>query len=679
MPAGTPGLPVQPMMIPLGVAATFSRRDAYASGAAIGLAERAAGGDLVDGPVADIARDPASAVTALTFGEDPLLAGQQVAAEVRGIQAQGALAMAAHYVADTGAGNVVLDDQTLHEIYLEPFADAVRARVAAIMCSGAAARVVGITPPGPESPGSAACANAGILTGVLRNELGFRGFVASGGQPDPGAISLASGLDMRLPTAGPDGMLRSSLSPAAIGAAIAKGSIQPSAIDEAAGRILVEMDRFGLLGQARGRHAPPEPAALARTAAQVALATAQDAATLLKNDGHALPLPAHERRSLALIGPAAGHAIAAIPAGSAIPAGAASTAGTASTAGAASTAPPVAPGAATAATGSSLNWQTGPVQALAYDLAGDPGSRLRYAAGDDMTGTPVPAWALSHDGQPGLIQTASGSSATQLVGNLDSTAAGGNALPAGSAHTWSGELSVPVTGAYWISLGLLGAGASISLDGKIIAQTGSGGSLVSADGVTGAGGSRLLPTTDGLDNLAVRQTLPAGSHTLTIAEVPDTSGGPVQIRLDWVTPAQQHSDLSAAVSAAKDAAATVVFAQSAGSLAGPLPDGQDQLIEDVAAVNPDTIVVLSTPGPLAMPWLGAVKSRPGNVVPGRGRGRYRERPARPGRPGRPASRHLARIGGPGRGRRAGNPPRADDGQAWPSGPEVPGSQRARGW
>jgi beta-glucosidase len=57
----------------------------------------------------------------------------------------------------------------------------------------------------------------------------------------------------------------------------------------------------------------------------------------------------------------------------------------------------------------------------------------------------------------------------------------------------------------------------------------------------------------------------------------------------------------------------VVFAWSAGSTgstrsAAPLPDGQDQLIADVAAVNPDTVVVLNTSGPVAMPWLSRVRA-----------------------------------------------------------------------
>jgi beta-glucosidase len=63
-----------------------------------------------------------------------------------------------------------------------------------------------------------------------------------------------------------------------------------------------------------------------------------------------------------------------------------------------------------------------------------------------MTGTPVPATALSHDGKPGLLQTNTKTKATSTVGQLDVTSAGKNALPAGSAYTWGGTLTVPSTG-----------------------------------------------------------------------------------------------------------------------------------------------------------------------------------------------------------------------------------------
>ena len=93
-----------------------------------------------------------------------------------------------------------------------------------------------------------------------------------------------------------------------------------------------------------------------------------------------------------------------------------------------------------------------------------------------------------------------------------------------------------------------------------------------------------------------------------MAVTADVSGDPVQVRLNWVTPAQQQANVGTAVAAAKQAKTPVVFAWSTGSLDTPLPDGQDQLIKDAAAVNPDTIVVLNTSDPVAMPWLGNVKA-----------------------------------------------------------------------
>ena len=122
------------------------------------------------------------------------------------------------------------------------------------------------------------------------------------------------------------------------------------------------------------------------------------------------------------------------------------------------------------------------------------------------------------------------------------------------------------------------------------------------------GDNNVLPTTDGLDNLRTQLNLTAGPHTLTVTISADVSGAPVQARLNWVTPAQQQANTAAAVNTARHAKTAVVFAWSTGALDSPLPEGQDQLIADVAAVNPDTIVVLNTSDPVAMPWLGSVKA-----------------------------------------------------------------------
>ena len=551
----------------MGVAATFSQQDARRNGAVIGRDARALGVDVVLEPFVNIDRDPAWSRAFNTFGEDPLLSGQTGAGEITGIQSQGTMAMIKHFIAYDGGNNVVLDSQTLHEIYLQPFADAIDAGVASVMCSYNTLSVVAAAPSAGGTPGPYACGNAATLTGILRGQLRFKGFVTSDWGANHATSFINDGLDMEMPGTGFGGGIPQYFSATALKAAIAAGTVTMATVNAAVGHILYEMDRFGLLRGHSKHDVTPEPVGADE---QVVQQTAEDAATLLKDDGGALPLSSGNLSSLALIGPGAGQTIAVGQAGE-------------------------------NASGI-VSRQAGTYQVL----RGMPGLNVSYAAGDDMTGTPVPASALSHDGQPGLLRTGGGTST--VVPQLDSTVAGGQPLPAGSSWTWTGDLTVPAAGSYWINLGLLGAGGSISLDGTQIARTGFINGTAPRYGVLRPGDNSVLPTTDGLDNLRTQLNLTAGPHALTVTVAADASGAPVQARLNWVTPAQQQASHDAAVAAARHAKAAVVFAWSTGSLATPLPEGQDQLIADVAAVNPDTIVVLNTSDPVAMPWLSHVKA-----------------------------------------------------------------------
>ena len=119
------------------MAATFSAVDARKNGQVIGRDARALGQDVALEPFINIDRDPASARDWNTFGEDPLLTGTLGAATITGIQSQGVMAQAKHFIAFDGVanGNVLVGEQALHEIYLKPFADAVNAGVSSVMCS----------------------------------------------------------------------------------------------------------------------------------------------------------------------------------------------------------------------------------------------------------------------------------------------------------------------------------------------------------------------------------------------------------------------------------------------------------------------------------------------------------------------------------------------------------------
>ena len=82
----------------------------------------------------------------------------------------------------------------------------------------------------------------------------------------------------------------------------------------------------------------------------------------------------------------------------------------------------------------------------------------------------------------------------------------------------------------------------------------------------------------------------------------------MQVRLNWYTPEQRKADHEAAIAAAKNAKVAVVFVWTRLHPVFGLPGEQDKLVEEVAAVNPNTIVVLNTSQPVALPWVDKVKA-----------------------------------------------------------------------
>lgn len=542
----------------MGVAATFSDEDAQQNGVVIGRDARALGIDVTLQPFVNLYRDPTWSRAFNTFGEDPLLTGHMGAQEIQGIQSQGTMAQVKHYIAYDGAGgNVTVDEQTLHEIYLQPFDDAVQAGVASVMCSYNKINT------------QYACGSATTLTQILRNELGFDGFVTSDWGATHGLTFINAGLDMEMPGATDAvGAITPYFTKAALTAAVQRGTVSEDRIDEAVARILGQEIRFGLLDGQSKHNVTPEPVDADLAVVQE---TAQDAATLLKNTGGALPLDRSDLGSLVLIGPGAGQTMATNGGGE--------------------------------RSGGIAARQIGTLQAL-RQAAGGRGAHIDYAVADDMTGVPVPASALSHDGSPGLARDGGGSDP-----QVNFTSAGHNALAAGSSVTWNGTLTAPQSGAYWLNIQSLGAAASLTVDGTDVTKTSNGfGGLTPRFGTVHATDIGPLPTTDGLANGRAKVTLSAGAHTIKIVTQADVSGAPVQVRLSWQTPAQQVANHDAAVDAARQAGTAVVFAWSDGDLSDPLPNGQDQLIADVAAVNPNTIVVLNNNNPVAMPWRDAVRA-----------------------------------------------------------------------
>ena len=606
---GPPGLltrvPAQAETATMGVAATFSIKDAEANGVVIGREARSLGIDVVLQPFINIDRDITFARGYNTFGEDPMLTGAMGAAEIRGTQSQGVMAQAKHYIAyDTDSFNVFVDQQTLHEVYAAPFAEVVKAGVSSIMCSY------------NRINGPFACGDADTLKIVLKDELEFKGFVTS----DWGAVHSVSfinqGLDVEMPgtvppdspfaamihsffqTAPADAVVPTKLNEAALAGmlggsipeepvkggmdlsafprdtdsktmrdALKEGTVTESTITASARRVLYEVDRFGYLDGKQKHTITPQDI---EENARVIRMTAEDAAVLLKND-HALPLKPSDLQSLALIGPGAGQ-VAAI-------------------------------GTFGERSGGLTERQIGPFDALKRI---EPEAHIAFAVDDDMTGTSIDAATLSHDGKPGLLRTDSTGN-TAVDAQLDFTHSNHKTLPANTTFTWSGTLTVPSAGDYWIYLQALGSRGALKIDGKAIGRTGATKGTVHGD-IQYATQDNGFPTVDGLDNVRRSVQLTVGPHEISVEASGDTSNNPEEIRLNWITPDQRRRDHQAAIDAAKSAHTAVVFLWTRGKPTFGLPGEQDKLVDEIAAVNPNTIVVLNVSQPIAMPWIAKVKA-----------------------------------------------------------------------
>ena len=216
-----------------------------------------------------------------------------------------------------------------------------------------------------------------------------------------------------------------------------------------------------------------------------------------------------------------------------------------------------------------------------------------------------------HDRRADSVERAQQSKASWMLNrrtpitDIDFTRRSGRALPAGTNIKWSGTLSVPAAGDYEIDLQLLGATGKFGIDGKIIAQMGWWGGH---GDIVFANRDNVIPTTDGLDNLRRPVKLSAGAHAITVEAKADGSGDPVQIRLAWVTPEMKARAFADAIEAARTSKFAVVFAWSRNRPFFGLPGDQNRLIAEVAAVNKNTIVVLNTGQPVAMPWLKDVRA-----------------------------------------------------------------------
>lgn len=183
------------------IAATWDRDLIYQRGQDMGMEHKLKGVDIQLGPVVGpLGRSPEGGRNWEGFSPDPVLSGIAVANTIQGMQSSGIMACTKHYILNEqehfrqGGTNISdsissnLDDVTMHELYLWPFADAVRAGTASVMCAY------------NQVNNSYNCQNSQTLNKLLKAELGFQGFVMSDWSGQHSGVSSAlAGLDMTMP------------------------------------------------------------------------------------------------------------------------------------------------------------------------------------------------------------------------------------------------------------------------------------------------------------------------------------------------------------------------------------------------------------------------------------------------------------------------------------------------
>jgi beta-glucosidase len=549
---------------PAGVAlaATWNPGLVERVGMALGEEVKAKGAHILLAPTVNIHRSPLAGRNFECYSEDPYLTARMAVAYIRGLQSQGVGACIKHFVCnDSEFERRLISSQVgerpLREIYLAPFWAALReAKPWAVMSAY------------NKINGTYASENPYLLLEILKDEWGFDGIVMSdwGGTYSPGVA--AGGLDLEMP--GPARWMG-----AGVLEAVKAGEIGEDVVDDKVRRLLRVILRSGAFerpGLEPERSVDkPEHRALARQAAA-------EAVVLLKNDGGLLPLDPEQIKSIAVIGENARWAQAL---------GGGSTR--------------VTPHYVVSPLEGIVN-RVGDAVEVGYEigclmhrslppldatwLMTPDGARQGFTVhiydGDDLSGEPVRVASTDR---------------TQINWNSSLLA---NVPPGRFSARLASELAVPEGGTYLLSL----ASAALSrlyLDGVVC-----------------------------IDNWSQRPAAPdPWDMAEGTAEVELAAGRSYQLEIEysaqvrtfeWMPlrigcmpkPSSHSIDDAAALAARSDAA--VVFAGLTNQWESEgfdrpdmeLPGDQAKLIEQVAAANPNTIVVLNAGSPLNLDWLDKV-------------------------------------------------------------------------
>lgn len=552
-------------VFPVGIAlaASWDRELVQAVGAAIGREAIAHGVDVLLAPGVNIQRTPLGGRNFEYYSEDPMLTGEMGVAFVEGVQSEGVGTSVKHYVANNQehmrmSGSSNMNERILREIYLAAFEPIIkRAKPWTVM--SAYNRINGIF----------ASEHDDLLNHVLKDEWGFDGVVVSDWTATKSTVESANGgLDLEMP--GPAKFYGDALLKAVDG-----GEVSRAVIDDHARRVLRLILRCGLLDDnskaSRAALATPEHRETARQAAAGGM-------VLLKNEGGLLPLSAV--RSVAVIG-----ALADYPA-----------------------------------------IQGGGSSQVSPDRIVTPLEGLREALGE--TADIHFARGFDPEPSPPILN------GRRLSPSNSSDGPGLNARFYGQAD-YVGEVVHEDIEWHFAKLGF-GAAAQSLGDAAFSAEwtgtftpeyTGEHHWVVthsSPDAQLILGDETLVGADTARESILLFMVLPLNKRTASV-HLEAGKAYPIKIRYSQpdgikgfnifnVFLREPDPDYEAAITAAGNAECAVVFVGSGttsetegedrSSMA--LCDQQNQLVEDICKVNPNTVVVVNAGGPIEMPWADRV-------------------------------------------------------------------------
>jgi beta-glucosidase len=537
----------------IGLAASWDPQLAERVGAGIGKDARARGIHFMLGPGVNIYRAPMNGRNFEYFGEDPFLAGSIAVGYITGMQKQGVSSTVKHFLGNNSEflrhdSDSIIDERALREIYLPAFESAVKsAHVGAIMDSYNLVN------------GLHSTQNGYLNTDIARKQWGFQGVMMSDWVSTYDAIGAANGgLDLEMPKG--KYMNRENLLPA-----IRDGRVKEATIDEKVRRILTTAARFGWLDR---EQTDLSLSMYNEENHRVALDAAREGIVLLKNEASLLPLDKQKIKSILVVGPDA-HPAQPVAGGSgkAIPFSAVS----------------ILEGiGAYVGTSAIVYYERGLPKMI--DLAtstefstaaqnGEPGLKLETFPNGDLSGAPASARKV-HD--------------LNFVGkswdDFDNMDEALNLLEGGkkpSSRRWTGFYIAPQTSSYEVAAEYSGEGNGYRLlvDDKLVFD-------------------QWKTATALQDHTTLN--LSAGPHKIVAEAFQDFPVGG-RLRIGIMDENKIVSTAAKALAAKADVVIVAAGFDSSSESEGSdrtfsLPFGQDELIRELAALNKNTIVTVTSGG-----------------------------------------------------------------------------------